>query len=447
MSYLNQTKVAGHVLLSAAGLLLSSSALAQFESECDVDADCEQGFACEVTGGGGSCSASECDEFGNCTPGVCETFEFRSCVPGPCSDDSDCSEGMVCHTSSYTTCTDPARICEGGEDCSDAYEPPSCEEHSESHCTPRHQLPCTADADCGEGFRCIEERWIECSGGGTGGGSTNGGVTGGVNGWDGAPMPVPPAEGEGPDDEPYECEEKPSGYFYCELLELPCETNSDCPSTMECQESYPVCTGGGSFGGGTTGGNTGFGGATPDGGTEVVGETYDLGELPPDFPDPYQEDSDPALYEDEKGDWEAREDAVCGIPEGVPAKVCRPPYYYGGGYYGGGTTGSNSGAGGLDEGGYDDGTYEPPVNGGGGTTGGSSGQNGGSTVGAGSGTADDETGGDGRGHGRRNVSDWVRGRRHGRGCSLSSAASQPGDNLTLLFGVGLALALRRRRSQ
>jgi hypothetical protein len=77
-------------------------------------------------------------------------------------------------------------------------------------CTPRWQLPCTVDADCGEGFSC--EQQIVCD-------------------------PAPPAD-------PYEERETapqdtchPSGAAACIMREIACASDADCPSAFECMDN------------------------------------------------------------------------------------------------------------------------------------------------------------------------------------------------------------------
>jgi hypothetical protein len=65
--------------------------------------------------------------------------------------------------------------------------------------------------------------------------------------------------------EPEECSEVPTGTFRCELQRLPCESNADCPGTLECFERLAWSCGGAGTGGGVATGGVGGGGAVTGG--------------------------------------------------------------------------------------------------------------------------------------------------------------------------------------
>ena len=105
-----------------------------------------------------------------------------------------------------------------------------------------------ASADCGPGFDCVEERWYTCSAEGGSDGSSDG-VPDGIGMAD---KPAPSAGGApdvdaGTSDGSSSCTDEPSGYFYCQLQQVACESDSDCASGLTCQESGQVCWGGGSY--------------------------------------------------------------------------------------------------------------------------------------------------------------------------------------------------------
>jgi MYXO-CTERM domain-containing protein len=89
------------------------------------------------------------------------------------------------------------------------------------------------DADCGEGFSCVQYEQCSCDGSS---GSADG---------------TEPADGVGTEPN---CGCSPSGEFYCELQVLPCSTASECPSGFSCEQNPEtgVCNGGSSEPGGTS---------------------------------------------------------------------------------------------------------------------------------------------------------------------------------------------------
>ena len=250
LSFLGRSLVRASVL--GGGVLLSASGAFAQDSECEVDADCEQGFECQVTGGS-SCAGPACAPDEDCEPVVCETEEFRSCVPGSCETDSDCAENMVCESHELGACSQPA--CSSDGDCPEA----ECTSEVYSRCEYRWNLSCEAAADCGEGFDCVELEECSCSGGeagvptdnaGTPGagatassGSTSAGsgtqASGGApsSGGEGAAGPVPPAD---PAVDPLapalppDCECAPSGVGYCALQEIECGSDAECPADWSC---------------------------------------------------------------------------------------------------------------------------------------------------------------------------------------------------------------------
>lgn len=385
-------------LLSGACVVLGSShALAAAGSVCTDDADCGDGYSCEVTGASGSCSGQACAKGETCPPPVCETFEIHSCVPGPCSADSDCVDNMVCHTSTYATCSGSGRVCKPGEACPPP-PPPTCSEYTESQCTPRYQLPCRADADCGTGFRCTEELVFKCEGGTAAGDprSSPGTAVDGPPAVDAgvaitSTQPVTLPGPSGVRDGGSSCTEVPSGQFSCQLLRLPCTTDASCPSGMQCESEVP-CT-----------------------------------------PKPSPAGSSGA----------AIDSSGCAALLDEPTYVCRPPSYATGiSGWPGQNAGDPDGTGGTTGGGS-----KGPVDAG------SSAGPGTSTPPSGDSGDDDSSDSDsdsdtphGSGHPRRHHGafwPWL-GLRHG--CSLAGPSDDAlGESLSLLLGLGLVVGLRRRR--
>src|SRR3954462_4210677 len=127
------------MVLSVAGLgTWVGGARAQ---ECNDDTGCPKGFECEVTAVSGCASGAPaptptCPEGQKCDrpamqpvpPPVCETKEYRSCVPAACASDSDCASGMVCHAEDSGACASSPSVdlpCKDGI-CPPREPPPDC---------------------------------------------------------------------------------------------------------------------------------------------------------------------------------------------------------------------------------------------------------------------------------------------------------------------------------
>ncbi|MGD8861099.1 MAG: hypothetical protein PVI30_13920 [Myxococcales bacterium] len=87
--------------------------------------------------------------------------EDRRAAATECASDADCEDGLVCHGQPETTCPDDVdTACMQGEsdtECAERAErllAERCERMEVSRCTPRWQLECETDDDCGEGFVC-----------------------------------------------------------------------------------------------------------------------------------------------------------------------------------------------------------------------------------------------------------------------------------------------------
>jgi len=189
--------------------LAAAPALAQ-DSECGSDADCQDGFVCEVTGAGG-CAVEPCSEDGECPEPVCEEYEYSECVPGPCQGDADCDGDQICVKETYTSEVD----CPPNADCA----PSDPIEETYSECRYRWEAPCEADSDCGAGFLCEEAESCWCNG------------SAGTACPDNAPCPDPQ-----PAPEP-ECGCEPSGDFYCVLQEVECTDDSECEGGLVCDDN------------------------------------------------------------------------------------------------------------------------------------------------------------------------------------------------------------------
>ncbi len=231
------------ILSSLAGVVLfglatfSASAARADASTCQIDSDCGKGWSCQVTGGTACASGPACPPGAPCeAPPPCANQVLKSCVPANCNSDADCADGMVCF--SYPTPC-PAVSCPAGAECFQ----PVCDP-GPSQCTPKYNLPCAADADCGAGFTCAFGQ--ECTGG------TSSGSAGSAGG--GAPPPPVPTI----------CTTSTIGS--CQLTPVSCMNNTDCQSGWSCINVAPGygCAVAGSAPGASGGAS---GGAIPAGGS------------------------------------------------------------------------------------------------------------------------------------------------------------------------------------
>jgi hypothetical protein len=413
----------------------ASSPVIAAAQDCSNDADCGAGYRCQ-TDSYESCGGSiMCTPDGECTetPGDCETVTYSWCTNAICNADADCPSSMACQAQTTWQC-DGGGAGAGGaagaagagsaqdagvvEDCQrgEMCEPPTAtvctEVPADSLCIPRYELPCAVANDCGGGFDCVQSTYWECSGGGSV--DADGGVSAAGTS---APPPVVGAGGSASDGaEPdtdggmgspsYECHEVPGTSLYCQLQDLPCEADSECPDGLQCL-AQPIwtCTGGGSAGAAAAG----SGGA---GGAVAPGEM--------------------AMAMDADG---GVSDGECSTQTQLR---CMPRGYSGGPGSGGGT-----GSGGMTGGGNADGGVQPPGDPGPGAAGAggpASGGTGGATD-----DGDENAGGDSHGE-----SDDDHGHGHGlfgwlkRGCSAGGPIG--GDPLGWL-ALGMVTLVMRRRAR
>jgi MYXO-CTERM domain-containing protein len=152
-------------------------------SACTSDADCAEGLQCETytyeqCSGGGSvppCAPGEdCPQPEPVEP-ECETITESYCLPpylGACTADADCGPGFTCEE--YENCGCSSSGSSGSSGGSDGGVPPlppdgsdvppsegtpeedcSCEPSGEFYCE-LVQVECTTDADCIDGFVCVD---------------------------------------------------------------------------------------------------------------------------------------------------------------------------------------------------------------------------------------------------------------------------------------------------
>lgn len=224
-------------------------------SECETDDSCPQGQICEEAGSVGSacaCSSDDpdCEE---CAEFVSEETTFYACVPAPCEVDADCGGDLKCIEYVDDLCgptpismgapepmpaVPPGAPCREGEDCDSPSDGPStedCEPIVTNLCGPKWLAPCELDADCGDGFTCVEEEDCACED------SADSSISAGSMGSEGGLPSRDPDGGappqrdedfsedrsEGSDDDD-SCSCVGTGTFSCELIEESCSDNADC---------------------------------------------------------------------------------------------------------------------------------------------------------------------------------------------------------------------------
>ena len=225
-------------------------------SECDTDADCPNGFACDVVGSmGTTCVCAEGEDDCDCGEESTTTEEWKACRPMACEADADCGEGLACHLYEMDcppTLSIPVPDCPpDNPDCNKdkPTEPPKgddCEPITKGICGPVWIGACETAADCGPGFDCAAVEICECSGS-SGSAPTpvpgptpdpDDGDSDGGSSDDPSPTPTPGSGGSGKadesksdddgDDDDEDCDCKPSDESYCKLIETACETDADC---------------------------------------------------------------------------------------------------------------------------------------------------------------------------------------------------------------------------
>ncbi len=225
-----------HLLLAAGVALFSFQAHAQAQSTCATSAECGKGFSCEVVGGT-ACAGVACPDNGMPCPAPppCEPQTILGCVPSTsCTADTDCAEGMVCHSEMTSVCTGAAIACAPGQNC--VLPAPSCTSTVVNRCMPKYALGCQLAADCGEGFDCVPEQICTCSGGsGTATPTSTTPPAGAGGSANSGPIPAPPT------DPSCTCTAGPTSV--CQPKDLPCATSASCPSTWSCTlvGGYSTC--------------------------------------------------------------------------------------------------------------------------------------------------------------------------------------------------------------
>lgn len=185
----------------------------------------------------------------------CQPTTKYVCEPGPCTVDADCADGMVCHSSTSTTCSGSAPGCDPNTtDCKQL--PPateSCTFSMTSQCVPRYLLPCTVASDCGDGFTCEADQSCGCSGstGSSSGGIATPATNASAPAGSGAASSIAadPATGAGgttgrttgTTPSSTQCTCTNTGTNSCRLQVIGCTQDTDCPSGFTCVDNSTNC--------------------------------------------------------------------------------------------------------------------------------------------------------------------------------------------------------------
>lgn len=225
------------------------------QEECREDA-CPVGHTCELQF---QLACSTCPPVADgdapveC-PGECETLAWEVCKRAACETDADCGDQMKCHTfDTPPVPIAPTAPCQAGESCVPP-EPTMYVPESYRQCTPRSELPCEQSSDCGEGYDCVPEELCSCNGATPTTTATAPdrpvNVPAVPTSTGEAPMPQfttpdpmrPEVDGgAAPLPPPPDCSCSPSGVNRCQVQEIACETQSDCPDNWSCASRPGVC--------------------------------------------------------------------------------------------------------------------------------------------------------------------------------------------------------------
>ncbi len=234
----------------AAWATFATTASAQPPEPCGDDV-CPAGYTCELTTYDtcfGGCAPSLPGEPAECQEAECETVSYESCHRAACETDEDCGDEMKCH--SFVSISVPAAPapCPPGVECDPIEPAPPPEPVEYKQCTPRSELPCEVNTDCGEGYDCVPA--VSCTCGSTPTPTPSPGQPapdappGALVAPPPGELPLPPDEGSGGGSDPSppdDCTCEPSGTNYCQMQQLDCETDSDCPTDWSCIQGPSSC--------------------------------------------------------------------------------------------------------------------------------------------------------------------------------------------------------------
>lgn len=232
----------------AAYAAFAMTANAQPPEPCGDDV-CPVGYSCELTTYEtcSGCAPSLPDEPSECAEVECQTVSYESCQRAACETDEDCGDVMKCH--SFVSISVPAAPapCPPGVACDPIEPAPPPERVEYKQCTPPSELPCEVNTDCGEGYDCVPA--VSCGCGSTPAPSPGQPAPDAPPSDLAAPppgeLPLPPDQGGGgggsQPNPPDDCTCEPSGTNYCQMQQLNCDTDSDCPTDWTCLEGPSSC--------------------------------------------------------------------------------------------------------------------------------------------------------------------------------------------------------------
>ena len=225
------------VMMVGVGL---ASVYATNATACETDEDCGAGYVCTTY----SYVTPDCDSQPDCAEddaecldklaeiasdcdGGGEVIEDSYCERASCEVDADCGDTMICLEYESRWCSgSDGEVCDD-DGCEIVEEDPVCGVDVYRECGYPYEAPCMADADCGAGFTCVPEEICSCSAG------SDESVYDADSGIYGI--------GATEEDLTEECSCEPTGENYCQLQEIECTDDADCPEGLSC---IPVYSGG-----------------------------------------------------------------------------------------------------------------------------------------------------------------------------------------------------------
>ena len=221
--------------------------------DCEKDADCGDGYVCKSAATGvqsrvqasrapDDAAASRNRRSSTRCPPDCTTEDVHILRAQAVHHGQRLSghDGVLTRQTSATCARQrahaAARLCMDGKECPTPEPrprppPDQCMTHHGEPCTPRWAVPCKQAADCGEGFDCKEliEMSLRREAGGSGaGGAARRRRSSRHAGRRRCGRAAAAGAAES------RARRGPTGEFVCELKDLPCDTDDDCPAGLEC---------------------------------------------------------------------------------------------------------------------------------------------------------------------------------------------------------------------